>query len=255
MSGIRPRIIPCLLLRGNGLYKTVRFKNPVYIGDPINTVRIFNEKEVDEVVLLDFEASRTGRTPDFQKIGEIASEAFMPVSYGGGVTTVDQAKRILALGIEKIVLNSAAVEDPGLIEKLATAVGSQSVVISVDAKKNLLGRYQTSWWSADKARSVHPVQWAREVCALGAGEILLNLVDRDGTGQGYDVDLIREISSLVSIPVVACGGAHSIADLAAALKAGASGAAAGSMFVFHGKHRAVLISYPAPQEVASLSQS
>lgn len=255
MSGIRPRIIPCLLLRGNGLYKTVRFKNPVYVGDPINTVRIFNEKEVDEIVLLDFEASRNGRAPDFEKIGEIASEAFMPMSYGGGVTSVEQAKCILALGIEKIVLNSAAVENPGLISELANAIGSQSVVISVDAKKNLFGRYQTSWKSLEKSKAIHPIQWAREASALGAGEILLNCVDRDGTGQGYDIDLIQELSAAISIPVVACGGAGSNSDLAAALRAGASGAAAGSMFVFHGKHRAVLISYPASEEIARLSVS
>ena len=252
MSGIRPRIIPCLLLRGNGLYKTVRFKNAVYVGDPINTVRIFNEKEVDEVVLLDFEASRTGRAPDFEKIGEIASEAFMPMSYGGGVTTVEQAKRILALGVEKIILNSAAVETPRLVIELATAVGSQSVVVAVDAKKNLFGRYQITWKNTEKSRATHPVQWAQEVCALGAGEILLNLVDRDGTSQGYDVELIREMAAAVSVPVVACGGAASSKDLAAALKAGASGVAAGSMFVFHGKHRAVLISYPAPEEIDNL---
>lgn len=252
MSGIRPRIIPCLLLRGNGLYKTVRFKNPVYVGDPINTVRIFNEKEVDEVVLLDFEASRKGRAPDFEKIGEIASEAFMPMSYGGGVTTVEQAKRILALGVEKIILNSAAVETPGLVSELATAVGSQSVVVAVDARKSLFGRYQTTWKNTEKSKATHPVQWAQEVCALGAGEILLNLVDRDGTSQGYDLELIREMAAAVSVPVVACGGAASNKDLAEALKAGASGAAAGSMFVFHGKHRAVLISYPAPAEIDSL---
>lgn len=252
MSGIRPRIIPCLLLRGNGLYKTVRFKNPVYVGDPINTVRIFNEKEVDEVVLLDFEASRNGRVPDFEKIREIASEAFMPMSYGGGVTTVEQAKRILALGVEKIILNSAAVETPGLVNELAAAVGSQSVVVAVDARKNLFGRYQTTWKNTEKSKATHPVQWAQEVCALGAGEILLNLVDRDGTGQGYDLELIREMAAAVSVPVVACGGAASNKNLAEALKAGASGAAAGSMFVFHGKHRAVLISYPAPAEIDSL---
>lgn len=252
MSGIRPRIIPCLLLRGNGLYKTVRFKNPVYVGDPINTVRIFNEKEVDEVVLLDFEASRNNRPPDFEKIEEIASEAFMPMSYGGGVTTVEQAKRILALGVEKIILNSAAVETPGLVSELATAVGSQSVVVAVDAKKNLFGRYQLSWKNTEKSKATHPVQWAQEVCALGAGEILLNLVDRDGTVQGYDLELIREMAAAVSVPLVACGGAASNQDLAAALKAGASGAAAGSMFVFHGKHRAVLISYPAPADIDSL---
>lgn len=252
MSGIRPRIIPCILLRGNGLYKTVRFKNPVYVGDPINTVRIFNEKEVDEIVLLDFEASRNGRVPDFEKIGEIASEAFMPMSYGGGVTTVEQVKRILALGVEKIILNSAAVEAPGLIREMAAEVGSQSVVVAVDAKKNLLGRYQTTWKNTEKSKAIHPVQWAKEACALGAGEILVNAVDRDGTGQGYDLELIREMAAAVSVPVVACGGAATNKDLAAALKVGASGAAAGSMFVFHGKHRAVLISYPAPAEIDNL---
>lgn len=252
MSGIRPRIIPCILLRGNGLYKTVRYKNPVYVGDPINTVRIFNEKEVDEIVLLDFEASRDGRGPNYDKIREIASEAFMPMAYGGGVTTVEQAQRILAMGVEKIVINTASVNNPDLIRDLAATVGSQSVVVSIDAKKNLIGRYQVASASASKTRSVHPVEWAKTVSELGAGEILINFVDRDGTGQGYDLDLIRDIANKVRVPVIACGGAGTNADLAAALEVGASAAAAGSMFVFHGKHRAVLISYPSPAEIDAL---
>jgi len=240
------------LLRGNGLYKTIRYKNPVYVGDPINTVRIFNEKEVDEIVLLDFEASRDGRGPNYEKIREIASEAFMPMAYGGGVTTVEQAQRILAMGVEKIVINTASVNNPDLIRDLAATVGRQSVVVSIDVKKSLLGRYQVAWASASKTRNVHPVEWAKTVTELGAGEILVNFVDRDGTGQGYDLDLVREIANAVRVPVIACGGAGTSADLAAGLKAGASASAAGSMFVFHGKHRAVLISYPSPMEIDAL---
>ncbi|MBN9117130.1 MAG: imidazole glycerol phosphate synthase subunit HisF [Pandoraea sp.] len=250
---MRARLIPVLLLdRDKRLVKTVKFGERTYIGDPFNIIRLFNEKEVDEVVLLDFEASLNGREPDYEKIREIASEAFMPMAYGGAVKTVEQAQRILAMGFEKIVLNSACFDNERFITDLAAAVGSQSVVISIDAKKNFFGRYQVSWCSGTKTRAMHPTQWAKTVVGLGAGEIFVNFVDRDGTGEGYDLDLIREIADTVAVPVVACGGAGSNRDLAAALGAGASAAAAGSMFVFHGKHRAVLISYPSPDEIDAL---
>lgn len=252
MKSLRPRIIPVLLLKGTGLYKTVRFKNPVYVGDPINTVKIFNEKEVDEIVLLDITATASGKEPNYEKIAEIASEAFMPMAYGGGVKSVDQAKRILASGFEKVVLNSAAVDSPGLISDLALAVGNQSVTISLDIKKSLFGSYQLVWCNGEKARKGSVIEFAREFARLGAGEIMVHFVDRDGSMRGYDCEFISELCSAVSVPVIACGGAGGIGDLEAGLKSGASAVAAGSMFVFQGKHRAVLISYPSPDEIDRL---
>lgn len=252
MIWLRPRIIPVLLLKGNGLYKTVRFKNPVYVGDPINTVKIFNEKEVDEIILLDIAASVEGREPNYERIGEIAGEAFMPLAYGGGVRNVEQAQRILALGVEKIVLNTIAVEDPEFIKKLSMAVGSQSVVVSVDVRKTLFGKYQIAWKNGQETRSQSPVEWAQQVSQFGAGELLIHCIDRDGVMQGYDIELIEKVSRSVSVPVIGCGGAGSVSDLADVLHAGAS-AAAGAMFVFQGKHRAVLISYPDAVEIEKLN--
>lgn len=252
MNWLRPRIIPVLLLKGNGLYKTVRFKNPVYVGDPINTVKIFNEKEVDEIVLLDIGASLEGREPNYERISEIAGEAFMPLAYGGGVRTVEQAKKLLSLGVEKIVLNSAAVEDPDFVKVLSAEVGSQSVVVSVDVRKTLFGKYHIAWKNGQKTRSQAPLDWARQVTELGAGEILIHCIDRDGVMQGCDTDLIRAVSHELSVPVIGCGGAGSVGDLADVLRAGASAAAAGAMFVFQGKHRAVLISYPEAAEIDQL---
>jgi cyclase len=246
---MRPRIIPCLLLKGAGLYKTVRFRDPTYIGDPINTVRIFNDKGADEILLLDISASVEGRGPNFDKISEIVGECFMPLAYGGGITSLEQARRVLACGAEKIVLNSAAVENPRLIGEIAEVIGSQSVVVSIDVKKSLLGRQQISWCSGSKTRSILPAEWAREVAALGAGEIIINSVDHDGTMKGYDIKLVAAVAGAVDVPGIACGGAGSVDDFVAALRAGATAAAAGSFFVFQGRHRAVLISYPGEKEI------
>lgn len=241
-----------LLLKGNGLYKTVRFKNPVYVGDPINTVKIFNEKEVDEIVLLDIGATVNAVEPNYEKIHEIASEAFMPMAYGGAVRSLEQAKRVLALGYEKVVLNSAAVESPTLVSELASAVGSQSVTMSLDVKKNFFGTYQLAWRNGEKTKKGSVVEFAQEYEQRGAGEIILQFVDRDGVMKGYDCDLLHEICSAVSVPVIVCGGAGSIDDFAMGLRAGASAVAAGSMFVFQGRHRAVLISYPTTDEIERL---
>lgn len=241
----RKRVIPCLLLKDRGLVKTVRFKSPKYIGDPVNAIRIFNEKEVDELVLLDIEASSLGREPDYELIAEVAGECFMPICYGGGIRTLEHAQKIFALGIEKIALNSAALDDIELLRKIADQFGSQSVVCSMDCKKSLLGRYSVYSQAGMKDTKVSPIEWAKKVEAAGAGEIFLNSIDRDGVMQGYDIPLIKSVVAAVDIPVIACGGAGSIADLNEPFeKAGVSAVAAGSFFVFHGKHKAVLISYP-----------
>jgi cyclase len=250
---IATRVIPTLLLRNRGLVKTVRFGNPRYVGDPINAVRIFNDKEVDELAFLDITATVEGREPPYEALQDIASECFMPFCYGGGVTVLDQIRRLLKLGVEKVALNSEAVRNPEFIRTAADQVGSQSIVVSIDVKRNLFGQYRVQTHSGKKGTGLDPVRWAARAEELGAGEILLNSIDRDGTMQGYDLDLVARVSSAVNIPVIACGGAGDVNDLAAAVKqGGASAAAAGSMFVFEGKHRAVLISYPPQAQLRQL---
>jgi cyclase len=241
------RIIPCLLLKGAGFYKTTGFKNPVYLGDPLNILKIFNEKEVDEVAILDIDATPESRAPNFVALQDMASECFMPLAYGGGITTVTQIQRLFQIGFEKVVLNSAALARPALITEAATAFGSQSVVVSIDVKKGLLGGARVVSHSGRKSHAPTPAGWARQAADLGAGEIIINSVDRDGTMKGYDLGLIREVTAAVSIPVIALGGAASVADFAAAVhESQASACAAGAMFVFQGPHRAVLITVPAP---------
>jgi len=247
----KTRVIPVLLLRGKGLVKTVKFKDPKYIGDPINSVRIFNEKEVDELVFLDISATPEGRGPDFELLADIAGEAFMPMAYGGGITKLEQVQRIFALGFEKVVINTGGYAAPQLIRESAAIYGSQSIVGCVDVRRTLLGRYELSSHGGRTKQSIGLKEHAQELERLGAGEIIVNAVDRDGTQSGYDLKLIREVSSAVSVPVVACGGASSIEDFVAAVhQGGASAVAAGSFFVFVGPHRAVLINYPARAELA-----
>ena len=247
---LRTRVIPCLLLKGRGLVKTVKFKNPKYLGDPINVVKIFNDKEVDELVFLDITATVENKRPPFSLLENIASECFMPFGYGGGIRTLEDVRTILGLGIEKVVINSYAVENPAFIRQAADFAGSSSVVVSMDVKKNLLGPYEVFTHGGKKATGWDPVKLAVEMEKQGAGELLINSIDRDGTMQGYDLDLIARVTKAVNIPVVACGGARTVQDLAAAVKqGGASAAGAGSMFVFQGPHRAVLISYPTSQEL------
>ena len=247
----KTRVIPVLLLRGKGLVKTVRFKDPKYIGDPINSVRIFNEKEVDELVFLDITATPEGRGPDFELLSDIASEAFMPMAYGGGITSLDQVQRVFALGFEKVIVDTAAYTDPQLIQDAVAIFGSQSIVGCVDVRKTLLGRYELISHAGKSKQRVSLREHLKALERQGVGEIIVNAVDRDGTQSGYDLKLIREVSSSVSVPVVACGGASSIDDFVAAVgEAGASAVAAGSLFVFVGPHRAVLINYPARAELA-----
>jgi len=243
------RVIPVLLLAEDGLVKTERFKAPVYVGDPINAIRIFNEKEVDEIVVLDIRATPGRRGPDFDRIRELAGECFMPLCYGGGVRTLDDVARLVAVGVEKVAVNSRIVEEPGFMREAADRFGSSTLVASIDVKKGLFGRTTVRSAGGRRDSKRDPVEFAREMEAMGAGEILLNSIDRDGTFSGYDLDLVRRVSDAVSIPVVACGGAGSLADLHRAIGAHASAAAAGSLFVFQGPHRAVLISYPTPADL------
>jgi cyclase len=222
---------------------------PKYIGDPINAVKIFNEKEVHELIFLDITASIEKRSPRLDIISDIASECFMPLGYGGGIRTLEEMHNIFSLGVEKIIINSLAVESPSIIEEASDLFGSQSIVVSIDVKKNFFGRYETFIHSGKTKTSWDPVKWAEETERLGAGEIIINSIDRDGTMKGYDIPLIKSVSNAVNIPVVACGGAGKVKDFSAAIyDGGASAVAAGSLFVYYGKHRAVLINFPTDDE-------
>ena len=244
----RVRVIPALLIQKGGLVKSIKFKDHKYVGDPINAVKIFNEKEVDEIVILDISATQENRAPNIQQIKEIAGEAFMPLGYGGGITKIAEIAELIKAGVEKVVLNTAAFNNPALVTEGAKYVGSQSIVISIDVKKNLWGKYKVFIQNGSKNTSVDPVEYAKKMEDAGAGEIFLNSIDKDGTFSGYDNELIKLVSSSVSIPVVAIGGAASVNDFSQAIQNGASAVSAGSMFVFQLPHRAVLISYP-PQDV------
>jgi cyclase len=248
----RARVIPCLLLARSGLVKTTGFKDPRYVGDAINTVRIFNEKEVDELILLDIEASRDGREPDYARIADIVDEAFMPIAYGGGVRSLAQAERLIGIGIEKIVVNTAAIADLGVIRAIAERFGSQAVVVGIDCRRDWLGRYRVYRAAGACQTGIDVEQHARAAVAAGAGELMLNDVLRDGTGRGYDLDLIGRVAGGVDVPVIACGGAGSLPHLREAVRAGASAVAAGSLFVFVGRHRAVMISYPSNEALRGL---
>lgn len=246
----RTRVIPVLLLKGQGLYKTIKFKDPKYLGDPINAVKIFNDKEVDELCFLDITATNENREPNYKMIAEIASECFMPLSYGGGINNEEQAKKLFNIGVEKVIINTAAHSKPDLITELSSQYGAQSVVVCIDVKKNFIGKYEVYTHSGKKSTGKNPIQFAKQMQDLGAGEIILNSIDRDGTMKGYDTDFVFKVASQLEIPVIACGGANTVDDFAKAVREGhASAVAAGSMFVFHGKHRAVLISYPSQQEL------
>lgn len=240
----RPRVIPVLLLRDGGLVKTTKFDDARYLGDAVNIVRIFNDKGVDELVLLDIDAPRTGRPTDQGLLEEIASEAFVPVSSGGGIRSLDDIERRLALGFEKTVINSAAVEQPELISAAASAFGSSTISVCIDVRRKRFGKREVVVRSGATRTGLDPVEHARKVADLGAGEIVVQSVDLDGSMGGYDLDLVGELAAAVDIPVVALGGAGSVDDLGAAVSKGAAAVGAGSMFVYQGRHRAVLINYP-----------
>ena len=252
---LRARVIPCLLIRNGGLVKTTRFSDPTYVGDPLNAVRIFNEKQVDELIVVDIDATVARREPDYGLIANLAAECRMPLCYGGGVKTVDQIERIVALGVEKVSLGSAAAHEPNLIENAAQRVGSQSIVAVLDVRKSgLLGCQEVFTHNGMKKVGRNPVEMARQLEDLGAGEILLNSIDRDGTMNGYDMALIDSVRNAVRLPMTVLGGAGSLDDMRALVdRYGAIGAAAGSLFVFKGKFRAVLIQYPQPDEKDLLS--
>lgn len=246
---LRKRIIPVLLLRNNGLVKTTRFKNPVYLGDPINAVKIFNEKEVDELILLDITATNQNREPDYKRIEEIVSEAFMPVGYGGGIKTIQQIETLFKTGIEKVILNTSLFTNPNLLNQASQVFGSQSIVAAIDVKNSPFRKYVVRTHSGSKKQTILIDNAIKSFVDLGAGEIFINSIDRDGTMQGYDTELISLVTKLSPVPVIAAGGAGSVSDFALAIKAGASAVAAGAMFVFQGVHRAVLISYPKYEEL------
>lgn len=244
----RIRVIPVLLLHKGGLVKSLKFKNHRYVGDPINAVKIFNEKEIDEIVILDIDASKKKQGPQMQQIREIAGEAFIPLAYGGGIQSISQVEELFYNGIEKVIFNYQAVHNIGLLSESAKLVGSQSVVASIDVKKNLFGKHKVYTSNGIESTGYDPVSFARKLEQAGIGEIFLNSIDRDGTYDGYDINLINQVSTAVSIPVIACGGAASIDDFAKAVTEGkASAVAAGSMFVFQRPHNAVLISYPSQE--------
>ena len=245
----RIRVIPVLLIHHRGLVKSVKFTDYKYVGDPINAVRIFNEKEVDELAILDIDAGRDNRPPDIARIEEIVSEAFMPVAYGGGITTIDQVKRILAVGVEKVILNRSAIKNPSLVSDVAKQFGSQSTVVSIDYKRNFFGRQIVYTGNGKTNTGMDPLVFAKQMEEAGAGEILLNSIERDGSFSGYDLDMIGKISHAIDIPLIAVGGAASLSDFREAVRQGASAVSAGSMFVFQRPHRAVLISYPSQQEL------
>jgi imidazole glycerol-phosphate synthase subunit HisF len=249
---LNSRVIPCLLLQNEGLVKTLKFAKPKYVGDPINAIRIFNDKEVDELIVLDINASKDGRDPDYALIEKFASECFMPLCYGGGIRSVEQARRLFAIGVEKICLQTAALEDLSIITRMADNFGRQSVVVSVDVKKGWMGEYKL-YRSVDGEKVKEPwLQYLQHIASAGAGEVIVNSVDLDGTLAGMDLGLIRKAASAITIPLIAMGGASSLSDMKAAIHAGASAVSAGAFFVFHGPHRAVLITYPSYIELESL---
>lgn len=239
-------------MRNGGLVKTQRFKDPKYVGDPINAIRIFNEKEVDELMVLDISASKEKREPNYALIEQFAGECFMPLAYGGGICTVQQAQRIFASGVEKISVQTAALDNLQLIRDLADRFGSQSIIVSLDIKRDWLGRAQAFATMKGKTISTHWLQLLSGLVSAGAGEVLLNAVDKDGTLAGPDVDLIRQASDHVDVPLITVGGVSSLADIKSAVDAGASAVAAGAFFVYHGPHRAVLITYPKYHELEEL---
>jgi len=242
---LRPRIIPSLLVHDQGLVKTVNFKNPKYVGDPINAVKIFNEKEVDELAIFDIDATVLNREPDYVLIEKLANQSRMPLCYGGGVKTVEQAQKIFSLGIEKIALSSAVVQNPQLITEIAERVGSQSVIVVLDVKKKLLGGYEVYTHNGKKSTGINPLKFVEEVERLGAGEVILNSIDQDGVMKGYDLSLIEKVREKISLPLTVLGGAGSLDDIGKVInKHGIIGVAAGSLFVFKGIYKAVLINYP-----------
>jgi imidazole glycerol-phosphate synthase subunit HisF len=248
---LKASVIPTLLIQNKGLVKTCNFKNPVYLGDPINAIKIFNEKEVDELVIFDIEASKNGKGIDWNMLQRINREAFMPLGYGGGIKSLDDIRKIINLGYEKVIINSSALNNPHFIQETSEIIGSQSLVVCVDIRKTVNGTYRVYNHVNKRNTETGPLEYIRTMESLGAGEIIIHSVDREGTYLGYDIDILREISSQVKIPVIALGGASSVADVKQILTTEISAAAAGSIFVFFGRLKAVLINYPSREEIES----
>jgi cyclase len=247
------RIIPCLLLRNNGLVKTVKFKDSTYIGDPINTVKIFNEKEVDELFFLDIDATKLQKEPSYDLIQNIASECFMPFAFGGGIHSLQQIERIIKSGAEKVIINTYAFLKKDFLAEAVRQFGSSTIAVSIDVKKEFLKGNVVYVKDGTQSTGLNPVEYAKRIEDEGAGEILINSIDRDGVMGGYDIELIKSVSNSIKIPVIACGGAGTLDDFRLAVReGGASAVAAGSFFVFHGKRRAVLITYPSYSEISDL---
>lgn len=249
---LRVRIIPVLLLRNKGLVKTVKFDKAKYIGDPINAVRLFNDKGVDELVVMDINASKERGKPDFELIEKFASECFMPLAYGGGISTIEDVKRLFAIGVEKIIINTTSLINLDLVSESADIFGDQSVVVAIDVKKNMWGKPYVYSHAKVKPAITDVVEYANAAEIAGAGEILLNSVNQDGMMNGYDLSTIRKVSQAVKVPLVACGGAGKLQDLKEAYGAGATALAAGSLFVYHGPHKAVLVNFPSSEILSSL---
>ena len=252
---LHARTIPILLLRNKGLVKTVQFGKSKYIGDPINAVKLFNDKEVDELVFLDIDASKEGRKPDFDYIQSIASECFMPLGYGGGISTLSDIAKLFSIGVEKVIINSNALTNLDLIKEASSIYGNQSIVVSVDVQKTLFGKYQVYSHSKIKHKQVDLFQFVRDAEIAGAGEIIVNAVDRDGMMTGYDLKLVQQISSVLTVPLVIAGGAGNLKHLREAIDVGASAIGAGSLFIYHGPHKAVLINYPTYKELKDIFQN
>lgn len=247
-----PRIIPILLNTSKGLVKTVKFQDAKYVGDPINAIKIFNEKEVDEIIFLDIECSKLEKEINYSLISNIASECFMPLTYGGGVRDISSIRKILQLGVEKVCINSAAIENTNFLREAISTFGSSTIVVSIDVKKNWFGKYIVYGLSGRKKSSLNLEKYVQFLDEIGVGEIMINSIDNDGKQLGYDLLLISRLANLISVPLIASGGARDLIDIKNAITEGASAAAAGSMFVFHGKHRAVLITYPNRKQIKSL---
>lgn len=249
----RPRIIPVLLLKNKGLVKTVKFSKPKYVGDPINAVKIFNDLETDELIFLDITATKEARTISPELVKDIGDEAYMPFAVGGGINKIQDVENLIRMGAEKVVMNSAAALNPALITEAANHFGNQSIVVSIDVKKGIFGKYSIFVRSGTIKIETDLISYCKNAESSGAGEIMINSIDRDGTMSGYDLELIKIVTGSVSIPVIACGGAGNLNDFKDAVKiSDASAAAAGSMFVFHGPRKAVLINYPERQELIRL---
>jgi cyclase len=245
---IQYRLIPCLLLKDNGLVKTQKLSNPKYVGDPINVIKILNDKEVDELIVLDIMASKEGNSPNYSLIEQFAGECFMPLCYGGGISTIEQAQKLFSIGVEKISIQTGSLKDLHLISEIAKKFGNQSIVVSVDIKKNIWNQYKLY----NEVGSKNIKNWkgfVRDAANAGAGEILINAVDKDGMMNGMDLQLIQEASEIVNVPIIAIGGVGSLSDISQAIEAGASAIAAGAFFVYHGPHRAVLVTYPTYNEL------